>query len=513
MKSTITDLLKSREIIRKQALEIDFLKEQIRLLVTQKYAKKSEKRGFGDLPGQLNFFEGPEDQPDNEKAPEKITIPEHTRKKTGRKPLPESLPREEVIHDIPEAQKQCQCGATLSRIGEEVSEQLNYIPAKLEVIRHIRPKYACKSCEGTETEGATVKIMPPPKQIIPKSIASAGLLAYIIIAKFVDALPFYRQEKQFSRLGYEVSRTNMANWTIHLGKTLKKLLELLRQSVLSGPLIQMDETRVQVLKEKGRSPTSKSYMWVMRGGTSKNPVIFFEYRATRSAMVARELLGPYQGAIQTDGYAGYNFINYAPEKEHAECWAHARRKFSDVLKATNKYQKKKAKKGHASQALDFISQLYQIEKEAKEQELPDLQKVNLRQEKSKPVLDAFYAWLKSIENKTPPKGLLGKAINYTLNRWEQLTIYLKHGFVPIDNNLAENAIRPFVVGRKNWLFRDTVPGAVANARLYSLIETAKANNLNPAEYLKMLFGQLPYAENEDQLKQLLPQNCEDITPN
>jgi len=511
--SPVLNLQNQQKTIEKQNLEIDFLKEQIRLLISQLYCKKSEKRSLEDIPGQMNFFEGSVEEPDIEETTAKITVPEHTRKKSGRKPLPESLPRKEVIHDIPEEQKQCGCGSMLSRIGEEVSEQLDYIPAKLEVIRHIRPKYACKSCEGIETEGATVKIMPAPKQIIPKSIATAALLAHIMIAKFVDAMPFYRQEKQFSRLGYEISRTNMINWAIKLGKILEPLLGLLKQSILSGPLIQMDETHVQVLKEKGRAPTTKSYMWVMRGGVSKDLAIYFEYRPSRSAKVAQELLCNYQGVIQTDGYSGYNFIDHATDKEHVECWAHARRKFDEVLKATGKYQKKKSKSGHADIALNFIGQLYQIEKEAKIEKLSDLEKVKVRQKKSKPVLDAFHAWLKNIENKTPPKGLLGKAVLYTLNRWEQLILYVDHGFIPIDNNLAENAIRPFVIGRKNWLFCDSVAGAIANARLYSLIETAKANQLNPTEYLKTLFEQLPYAENDDQLKQLLPQNCKDITPN
>lgn len=507
------DLQKQQEIIKKQNLEINFLKEQVQLLTAQLFRKKSEKRRLEDIPGQLNFFEGPAEEPEIEKVAEKITVPEHTRKKSGRKPLPESLPRVEVVHDIPEEQKQCGCGSTLSRIGEEISEQLNYIPAKLEVVRHIRPKYACKSCEGVETEGATVKIMPAPKQIIPKSIATAALLAHIMTAKFVDALPFYRQEKQFARLGYEISRSNMINWAIQLGKTLERLLELLKQSVLSGPLIQMDETTIQVLKEKGRAPITKSYIWVLRGGASKSPIIYFEYHPSRSAKVAQELLCDYQGAIQTDGYAGYDFIDHTPEKEHAGCWAHARRKFDDVLKAKGKYQKKKAKSGHADQALETIGKLYQVEKKAHDNKLSNKEIVELRQEKSKPVLDNFYTWLKSIENKTPPKGLLGKAILYTLNRWEQLTLYLDHGFIPIDNNLAENTIRPFVVGRKNWLFCDTVPGAIANARLYSLIETAKANGLNPTEYLKTVFEQLPYAENDDQLKQLLPPNLKDTTLN
>lgn len=485
--------------------KIEYLNERIDQLLAQFYGKKSERRSILEIPDQLSYLEELPEEPAADLPVEPIIVPTHNRKKPGRKPLPEELPRVDVIHDIPENQKQCSCGSLLSWIGEEILEQLNYIPARLEVIRNIRPKYACKNCEGVETDGSTVKIDPPLKQILPKTIASSGLLAQIITAKFVDSLPFYRQEKQFLRLGYQVSRTNMANWTIQLSGILEKLLGLLKQEILSGPLINMDETTLQVLKEKGRSPTSKSYMWIMRGGTPENPGIYFEYNPSRSSDVAKRLLENFQGIVQTDGYVGYDFIKDVSVIEHAGCWAHSRRKFFEILKAKGKYQKKKAKSGHADRALIFISQLYTIERQADADKLSDSQRVTLRQEKSKPILDEFHRWLKSIKDQIPPKSLLGKATFYTLKRWEQLTLYLHYGFVPMDNNPAENAIRPFVVGRKNWLFCDTVPGAMASAKLYSLIETAKANKLNPYEYLKSLFNRLPYVENEPQLKNLLPQ--------
>lgn len=224
-----------REIIRRLTEENQYLKERINLLLARLYGKKSEKRSVLPIPDQMSFFEDSDKEPAREPVVEKIDVTAHTRKKAGRKPLPPELPRVDVIHDIPDDQKQCACGSELSRIGEEVSEQLNYIPARLEVIRHIRPKYACKAYEGVETEGATIKIAPVPKQIIEKSIASPGLLAHIITAKFVDSLPFCRQEKQFTRLGYEISRANMTNWTIQLGQRVEKLLGLLRQDLLSGP--------------------------------------------------------------------------------------------------------------------------------------------------------------------------------------------------------------------------------------------------------------------------------------
>jgi transposase len=494
-----------QEIIRQLTEENQFLKERINLLLAQLYGKKSEKQSVLPVPDQMCFFEDSDEAPAAETVVEKIDVPAHTRKKAGRKPLPEELPRVDVVHDIEEDQKQCACGSELTRIGEEVSEQLNYIPARLEVLRHIRPKYACKTCEGVETEGATVKIAPLPKQIIEKSIASPGLLAHIITAKFVDALPFYRQEKQFARLGYEISRSNMAGWTIRLGERIETLLGLLRQDILSGPLIQMDETTLQVLKEKGRLPTTKSYLWIMRGGVPGKPVIYFHYSPNRGSGVAHDLLKTYQGVVQTDGYTGYNFLDNIPEIEHAGCWAHARRKFMEVLKAKGKYHKKKAKSGVAEQAVDFIGQLYAIEHEADNKELTPELRVDLRMEKARPVLDAFHKWLTATGLKAPPKGLLGKAIGYTLSRWDQLTRYINHRFVTPDNNLDVNAIRRFVVGRKNWLFCDTVAGAKASAGLYSLIETARANDLNPYDYLKLLFEQLPFAETDGQLKHLLPQ--------
>lgn len=488
-----------------QSQEIEYLKERVDLLLMQLYGKKSERRPIFEIPGQMSYLEDPDEEAAVEPPPKEITVPAHTRKKAGRKPLPEELPRIDVVHDIEDDQKQCDCGSELSRIGEETSEQLSYTPAKLEVIRHIRPKYACKTCEGLETEGNTVRIAPAPKQILEKSIASPGLLAQIITAKFVDALPFYRQEKQFARLGYEISRTNMANWAIKLGQCIQKLLSLLKQDILSGPLVNMDETTLQVLKEKGRSPTSKSYMWVLCGGAPKKPGIYFHYSPTRASSVAQGLLDTYRGVVQTDGYVGYDYLDLIPEIQHVGCWAHVRRKFMEVLNVKAKYQKKKAKAGHAEQAVDFIGQLYGIERRANKDELSITQRVDYRMKTAKPILDEFHKWLLATGLKTPPKGLLGKAIGYTLNRWDHLTLYLNHGVVPMDNNLAENAIRPFVVGRKNWLFCDTVAGAEASAGLYSLIETARANKLNPFEYLKILFEKLPYAETDADLKLLLPQ--------
>lgn len=499
---TINDIKKnpaeSRKKIIHQGQEIDYLKEQNALLTLQLYGKKSEKFTLSD-PDQLTFLES---QAEAEIELQKIIVPAHNRKKSGRKPLPEELPRVEVIHDLTDEEKICSCGTELSKIGEESSEQLDYIPAKLEVIRHIRPKYTCKACENFEGKGPTIKIAPVPKQMIPKSIASARLIAQIVVAKFVDALPFYRQEKQIQRLGFQLSRNNMINWIIQLGIILNRLLFLLHQELLLAPLIHIDETTLQVLKEPGRSPSSKSYMWVMRGGAS----VYFHYSPTRASSVAQSLLKNYSGFVMTDGYSGYNFID---PKKHAACWAHARRKFADVVKVKGK---KSCKTGSAEIAIDFIRKLYQLEREAKENHLSAQELLKMRQEKSRPLLEEFHQWLWTKKETVLPKSLLGKAIAYSLNRWDGLSLFLDHPEIPLDNNLAENAIRPFVIGRKNFLFCDTQKGATANAALYSLIETAKANNLNPTTYLKALFERFPYAENDEQLRSLLPQHI-DLTKN
>jgi transposase len=436
---------------------------------------------------------------------ESIAIKGHTRKKRGRKPLPEDLPRIEVVHDLPEDEKQCACGAALSRIGEEICEKLDYVPAKMQVIRHIRPKYACKSCEGVEDDGPTVRIAPPAEQLIPKSIATEGLLAHIAVSKFADALPLYRQQKIFGRLNVDISRSTLANWMIQAAERCEPLIELLEKEIRGGPVINIDESPLQVLNEPGRRNTTKSYMWIFRAGGLDRPVVLFRYHPTRSGEIALKIVDGYQGYIQSDGYAGYDHLSGKPGIVLLGCMVHARRKFMAVIKVRKKERgKKAATKGLADEALDYIKELYQIEKYARQNELTFEQIRRLRQEKSKPILDRFKTWLDTYQPQVPPKSLLGKAIQYTLNQWERLIVYIEAGFLKPDNNVAENAIRPFVLGRKNWLFAGGPNGAEASATFFSLIETAKANDLEPYAYLRYLFSKIPSAQNEVDLLDLLP---------
>lgn len=480
---------------------IEHLEDYIRLLKNEIFGRKSEKRPLPD-DKQIQLFDEAEcaDQAEKDSSEQKISVPAHSRKKRGRKPLPAHLPRIDVIHDIDESEKTCPCGCQLKRIGEEVCEKLDYVPAKLQVERHIRYKYACPDCEGADDEGPAVKIAPVPVQLLPKSMATSGLVAQIVTAKFEDALPLYRQEKIFARLGIDLPRATMAGWMIKTAERAGPLLDLLIKNIRSGPLVNIDETPVQVLKEPGRANTTKSYMWLFRGGDPDHPAVVFRYHPTRAGEVPLTFLKNYQGYVQTDGYNGYEALGRKSGIDLVGCWAHARRKFDKVIKA----KANKHKQSAADEAMDYIGRLYAIEKQARKDGLDLEQLKAYRQQEAKPVLDEFEQWLKAKAPTTPPKGLLGKAIKYTLKFWDRLVRYLEDGRLLPDNNLAENAIRPFVVGRKNWLFSGHPRGAEASATLYSLIETAKANDLKPYEYLRYLFDRLPFCENEVDYQKLLP---------
>jgi len=508
LKQIITSLHCSLEDEKRQhQANIKILKEQVAFYRDKLFGRKSEKHPLDLNPPQLLLFDEPGDILFEESCPsdEEVVVPAHKRKKPGRKPLPKDLPRIEVIHDLKEEEKICACGCQMSRIGKDESEKLDIIPAKVRVIHHIRYKYACKNCEGVESEQGAVKIAPAPKDLIPKSIATPGLLAYVLTSKFVDHLPFYRQEDQFKRISVDLSRATMANWAIKVAERCNPLLSLLQTEILSGPLVQIDETTVQVLKEPGRENTAKSYMWLFRGGPPEKPTLVFQYHPTRSGQVPSDYLGDYEGYIQTDGYSGYNELGRKKGIIHVGCWAHARRKFKEVQNAAKNIKNRKGKTGSADVPLSYIRKLYAIENRAKSLDYTPEQLYKERQDKARPILDKFKKWLDRRSLQTPPKGLLGKAISYTLNEWEKLIRYLGDGLLRPDNNLAENAIRPFVVGRKNWLFSGSPKGAEASAAIYSLIETAKANNLEPYFYLRCLFELLPSAQNADDYKALLPQ--------
>lgn len=467
------------------------LHEQLRLALHKRFGVSSEKTP----PGQRGLFDEAEREADGERevAAPVIEIRGHQRQRRGRQALPSGLPRVEIVYDIEEADKHCpQDGLELTVIGREISEQLDIIPPKIQVIRHVRLKYACRGCE----QG--VRIAPRPALPIPKSVASAGLLAFVAVSKYADALPLYRQQQIFARAGITLPRATLANWMIQLGQQVQPLINLLRERLLDGAVIQMDETPVQVLKEPGRSATSASWMWVQRGGPPHRRIILYDYDASRSGAVPARLLDGFRGALQTDGYEGYNAVVRAQGLVDVGCFAHARRKFDEALKA----QPKPDPDSLAGQALTRIRQLYRIEQTIAEATVE--QRYRVRQERSLPVLEALRAWLDEVRGQVPPSGLIGKALRYLDAQWPRLIRYCHDGRLEIDNNACERAIRPFTIGRRNWLFCNTVRGARASANLYSLIETAKACGLEPYHYLRHVFTELPKATTCDALDALLP---------
>jgi transposase len=364
------------------------------------------------------------------------------------------------------------------------------------VIRNIRPKYACPCCK------VGVAIAPVPAQLLPKSLATPSLLAHITTAKFVDGTPLYRQEPQFARIGVPLGRATMAGWMIKLGGVyVVPIINLLHEWMLSDPLIHCDETRLQVLKSD-KAPTADHWMWVRASGPPGRRIILFDYDASRAGAVPKRLLDGYQGILLTDGYEPYESVAHALTLTHAGCFAHVRRKFDEARKA----QAHNATDSQARIALDFIRELYLIEKALwdKDQPISPEHRARVRAELSAPIMAKFHAWCEALAPQVLPQSLLGKAVHYTLGQWPKLTTFLTHGEVPLDNNRCENAIRPFVVGRKGWLFSDTVKGAVASANLYSIVETAKANGVEPHAYLSLLFTRLPHAKTVEDFEALLP---------
>ena len=470
------------------------LQEQLNLALARRYAASSEKIS----PDQYRLFDEAETDTEAEPEDDEVIVPAHTRKKRGRKKLPETLPRLDVVHELSGGDLVCpHDGATLAEIGEVTSEQLDIIPARIQVIRHIRKQYACKC-------GQCIKTADLPKQPIPKSMASPGLLAHITVSKYQDALPLYRQETILRRIGVDIPRATLANWMIRSGTLIQPLINLMRDQMLEYDIIQMDETPVQVLKEPDKRAQSKSYIWLQRGGPPAKPVVLYDYDPGRSAQVPKRLLEGFKGYLQTDGYDGYNAVVAANGLIHVGCMAHARRRFSDAVKA----QGRSKKRGKAHRGLTLIRNLYRIERQARK--LTAQERYARRQKRSKPIMADIRKWLDDVLPQIAPSSATGGALSYLNNEWEHLIRYLDDGRLEIDNNGAENAIRPFVLGRKNWLFSASVKGVKASANLYSLIETAKANGLEPYAYLRQVFTELPKADTVEAIEALLPGNIDQI---
>ncbi|MFD1581753.1 IS66 family transposase, partial [Microbulbifer halophilus] len=405
-----TLLLQQQTQLQQKQQRIRLLEEQILLMRDKRFASSSEQAS-----NQLGFFDEAEVEADAEPPEAPATqSPTLSRKKApGRQRLPADLPRVRREHDLPEAEKTCDCGCQMREIGEDTSEQLDIIPAKIRVIQHARKKYACKACE------CGVKIAPLPAQPLPRSNASPGLLAQITVAKYQDALPLARQEQIFHRIGVDLPRNTLASWILRCNQLVQPLLNLLEDSLQDGPCIQCDETPVQALKEPDRPPGSQSYMWVRLGGRPDAPVVLYDYHPSRSGEAANTLLSGFNGYLQTDDYAGYHAVGTEKAITHLGCWAHARRKFIDAQKVANSNKNKKSKgkdknkqkrPNKADIALNYIGHLYGIERKSKD--LSPEERHQLRQDQSLPVLEKLRAWLDKELPKALPKTALGKALSY-----------------------------------------------------------------------------------------------------
>lgn len=491
------------------------LRKQVQLLLRKPYTASSEK---GDSP-QVALFDECEVLDEGIAATAEpvdipvVTVGEHQRRSKPRLRIPDTLPRTVVTYDLPDDEKVCpHDGAALTLIGVEAHEQLDVIPAQVFVLRHERNKYACGCCN------AFVVTAKKPAQIIEKGLLAPGLLADIAVKKFADAMPLYRQVAGWQRLGVEFSDSTFANGMIHCGNETQPLVNLIQERVLASNIIHMDETVTQVLREDGRAAQSKSYMWVMGSAQhSDTPAVLFHYAPGRGGTVPTTLLAGYRGALMVDGYDGYNAVCASQGITRLGCWAHARRYLIDVQKA-----QPKGGLSHADEPLRWIAALYKIESDLRDLAIKRRaenllltadEKRAYRQRHSQPLIERLRAWIVHQKPITVPKSLLGKALHYLDAQWPALIRYIDHGDYPIDNNPAENAIRPFVVGRKNWLFSTSPKGAAASANLYSLVETAKRNQINPHAYLKHVFTYLPQAKTVEEIEALLPWNCKILLEN
>ena len=413
-------------------------------------------------------------------------VRKYKRQKAGKL---EGLPVERVDHELPEDARFCdKCGEPLPELAPVVSKRIEVIPAQVKVIENVHHIYAECKC------GAEPKIInaPMPEPAIPHSIATEPTIAYVIVQKYQYGLPLNRQEEQWKMIDLQISRQTMANWIILASALwLRLVYDRMHQILIQGDIVMADETSLQVLRERGRPATAKSFMWLYRSGRDGPPIVLFDYQTTRAAKHPEKFLDGFSGYIITDAYAGYNNLLSVI---HCSCWSHARRYFFDALKSVPK--KAQGKSCDAEIGLNFCDELFDIERKYRDAE-PQV-RYEARILESAPVLDKFNAWLKYMKPRISNKSHLGKAVNYCNNQWETLCNFLKDGRLEIDNKRSERDIRKFVNGRKAWLFSTSPNGAAASAISYSIVLTARENGLDPYQYLVCLLKGLPNSNVKDQ---------------
>ena len=477
--------------------KLKLYEEHFQLQKKKQYARSSEASDQE----QLQIFNEAELESDKTAPePELETITYKRKKQKGkREEQLKDLPVETIEYRLPEEEQFCPCcQSALHEMSTETRQELKIVPAQASIVRHQRYVYACRRCER---EGTRVPVItaPMPKPPISGSLASASAIAYIMNGKYVDGLPLYRQEQGLKRIGIELSRQSMANWVIKSAESwFEPYYDRLHQLLLERNILYGDETPLQVLREDGRAAESKSYMWLYRTGAEK-AIVLYDYQTTRANKHPARFLKGFKGYMHVDGYQGYNNL---PGITLVGCWSHARRRFDEALKALPK-DKQNADVA-SRKGLDFCNRLFTLERELKK--VSDEKRYRQRLKRGKPIIEEFKVWLDYHKPRVLPKSAFGEAVNYCLNQWDRLNGYLSDGRLELDNNRAERSIKPFVIGRKNWLFSNKPCGARASAMVYSIVETAKENGLNPFEYLKYLLEQLPNVDVKDQnaLDLLLP---------
>ena len=489
----------SDQLVIELSAKLRWYEEQYRLSKYFRHAASSEHSHsqqsliFNELEVNADI---PEPEPDAQETKVK-----HRKSKGQREPLLEGLPVETINYELPESDQICSCcNGPLHRMSEEVRQEIKIVPAVISVVKHVRGVYSCRQCEQTEI-ATPIVTAPAPISAFPNSRASSTAVAYLMDQKFVMGLPLYRLEQSFQRLGIPLSRQTMSNWMLKGAEWLLPMRDRMKFHLLNQPILHADETTVQVLREEGRKAETNSYMWLYRSGRDGPPIVLFEYQTTRAGLHPREFLKDFSGFLHVDGYAGYDTI---PNISLVGCWAHARRNFIEAVAVIPASARRANSPTLAEQGLSFCDKLFAIEHEHPAENAND--RLAIRQEYSKPLLDAFKTWLGTAKSVGLRKNATSKAITYCLNQWQKLTAFLSDGRLELDNNRSERSIKNFVIGRKNWLFSNTPRGAKASAAIYSIIETAKENNLNPAAYLTYLFDELPKINpnNPVELDKLMP---------
>ncbi len=471
--------------LKKKDLRIEQLTHEVALLKRHKFGQRSEQLNALQISLLDDVVEADIAAIEDELEQLRTASKPQPKRQPKRAPLPPELPRTEIHHEPDNTQ--CACGCQLKRIGEEVSEKLDYTPGVFTVERHIRGKWACGDCE-------TLMQAPMPAHIIDKGIPTTGLLAQVLIAKYADHLPLYRQEQIFARAGVAIPRSTLAEWVGTCGVQLQPLVDALRDALLSETVLHADETPVPMLAP-GNKKTHRAYIWAYASsGSSPLNAVVYDFTPGRGGQHARDFLGDWQGSLICDDYSGYK-QGFTTGITEVGCMAHARRKFVE-LEASGKSQ-------IAAQAVDCIGQLYEVEREA--QSLSAEERRQLRQARSKPILDHLHQWMQANRLKIPDGTASAKALDYSLKRWAALTRYLDDGALAIDNNRVENLIRPWALGRSNWLFAGSLRSGQRAANVMSLIQSAKLNGHEPYAYLKDVLARLP-TQKASVIGELLPHN-------